>query len=211
MCFSAESSVITFILGILGAILCISLGSITDKIIGYFFGFTSLIQGIEYLLWKHQYCDDYNRKISILGMILNNSQPFVLGLIILLINTKTPNKNWIILFMILYLYVIIPYSIQFDRKKQCTLKDETHLKWNWNLMKKSSFVYTVFIIFLCLFGLLGFPKFIYGVYFSLIVIISYLTTEYFYSATFSGALWCYYSAFLPIIYYLLRVNHLIEF
>ena len=210
MCFSAESSIITFTIGTIGALLCISLGSITDKIIGCFFGFTSLIQGIEYLLWKHQYCDDYNRIISMLGMILNNLQPFVIGLIILLVNTKTPNKNWIILLMILYLCIIIPYSIQFDRTKQCTLKYEKHLKWNWNLMKNATFVYTVFIAFLCLFGLLGFPTFIYGVYFSLIVVITYLTSAYFYPTDFSGALWCYYSVFLPVIYYILRISKILN-
>lgn len=212
MCFSAQSSIVTFIIGIIGAILCISLGSITDKIIGFFFGFTSLIQGIEYLLWTHQKCDDYNRIISILGMILNNLQPFILGLIILFINTTTPNKNWIIGIMILYLSLIIPYSIQFDKTIQCTIKDDNskHLKWNWNLMKNSGFVYSIFIFCFCLFALLGFPRFIYGIYFSIIIIISYLTSAYFYTWDFSGVLWCYYSAFFPIIYYLLRITHLIK-
>ena len=36
MCFSKNASIASFSIGIVGAILCISLGTITDKIVGYF-------------------------------------------------------------------------------------------------------------------------------------------------------------------------------
>jgi hypothetical protein len=209
MCFSAKASIISFCVGMIGAIFCISLGTITDKIVGYFFAFVSCMQGIDYLLWSHQICDDYNRTFSIFGMILNNLQPFVLGLVILLINTKTPNKNWIIGLMILYLCIIIPYSMQYDTPiKQCTIKDEKskHLNWNWTYMNYTTVVYTILLLYFCVFSLLGFPKLIYGIYFSIFAVISYITSAYFYTISYAGSLWCYYSVFFPIIYYLCRTN-----
>ena len=72
MCFSKNASIVSFTIGIVGSILCITLGTATDKIVGYFLGYVSLMQGIEYLLWSHQICDNYNRVVSIIGMLLNN-------------------------------------------------------------------------------------------------------------------------------------------
>ena len=122
MCFSAEISIITFIVGIIGSLLCISLGKPVDKILGYFFIFVSLMQGIEYLLWNHQKCDNYNRFLSILGMVLNHLQPIVLGLLILYFNKNVSTKI-MYLIMFLYLCAIIPYSIQFLNNKnlECTI------------------------------------------------------------------------------------------
>ena len=89
MCFSSEASIRSLTAGLLGSFLCVSLGTATDKIMGYFLGFVSLMQGIEYLLWKHQTCNHYNRAISILGMVLNHLRPVILGIVVLLLNPKT--------------------------------------------------------------------------------------------------------------------------
>jgi len=208
MCFSEKASIISFSTGILGAILCISLGTITDKIIGYYFGFISLMQLIEYLLWRHQKCDDYNRTISFIGMILNNIQPIILGVIIFLVNPENKNKKWITLVMFIYLCVIIPYSAQFINKPdQCTLKNEKnkHLMWQWYLMDHTVFVYSVYLITVCLLCILGFPKLKYGIYAAIVNAFTYTTSLYFYPQKVVGALWCYYSVFLPIIYYFIRI------
>ena len=68
MCFSKEVSLATFIIGVLGGFLCYSVNSPDYKIIGLFFGFVSLMQGIEYLLWCHQTCDTYNKILTNAGI-----------------------------------------------------------------------------------------------------------------------------------------------
>jgi hypothetical protein len=88
MCYSANASIVSFTFGVIGSLLCVSLGSVKDKILGFFLFFVSFMQGIEYLLWKHQICDNYNKFISVLGMILNHLQPIVLGLLVILFNTN---------------------------------------------------------------------------------------------------------------------------
>ena len=214
MCFSENASIVAFLTGLIGAMLCVSLGSVSDKIVGYFLGFVSLMQGVEYLLWNHQVCDDYNRILSIVGMLLNHLQPIMLGLIILTMNSEIVHRDWIINILFVYSCIIIPYSIQFinNKNEQCTLKSEetkedvSHLIWNWNGMNYSSIIYTIFLFTICKLSILGFPKLEYGIYAALVAIITYMTSLYYYPRKTVGALWCYYTAFLPIIYYVLERN-----
>ena len=207
MCFSPEASIRSLISGLFGSLLCISLGSVTDKIVGYFLGFVSLMQGIEYLLWKHQKCDNYNRIVSVLGMILNHLQPFILGVVVLLLNPKTTNYNIIVGLMILYLIVIIPYSYQFIKMKgTCTLKGENHehLIWKWNNMDFAKIRYATFLFVLSAIFVLGVPNKIMGVLFALCGILMYVSSLIVYPREVAGALWCYYTAFIPIFYFLFR-------
>jgi hypothetical protein len=202
MCFSKEASIIAFVTGIVGSALCISLGTIFDKIIGYFVLFVSSMQGIEYLLWRHPYCDEYNKQISTIGMILNHLQPIVFGMIILFFTTRPTAWIWFVLFI--YLCVIVPYSIQWLTSNKCTVKREHHLFWKWNRMEGSAFIYVVFLLAMCLLGLLGFPTRIQGVYFAIIACITYISSSVFYTHQFVGPIWCYYTTFLPVIYYICR-------
>jgi hypothetical protein len=48
--------------------------------------------------------------------------------------------------------------------------------------------------------ILGIPNPNYGWLFAFFIVFTYLTSAYFYSSN-VGALWCYYTAFIPLIYY----------
>lgn len=208
MCFSAKVSFITLTLGLVTSFICILLGSVTDKIVGYFFAFVSLMQVIEYLLWKHQICDNYNRFLSIMGMILNHLQPVILAIVMLIFYKNNPNKKWIFVVVFIYLCVIIPYSQQFinNKKLQCTIKDvkSKHLTWIWNDMKNYTISYFVFVLTACVLFLLGLPNIKMAIL-SIIVTIFTLTTTTFYYKDHVGALWCYYVVFIPTIYIICRV------
>ena len=210
MCFSKNASIVSFSIGMLGAFLCISLGTINDKILGYFLGYVALMQGIEYLLWSHPKCDDYNRIISIIGMLLNNMQPIVFGLIVLLFNPKIRNIKLFYFIIVLYLCVGIPYSLSFinNKQAQCTIKNKvtTHLNWNWNIMNYYQLVYAVFIIAFCVISILGLSNSRYGYIFAFIILFSYASSAMIYSNN-VGALWCYYTAFAPILYYIMRITY----
>lgn len=213
MCFSEKASIVSFTIGTIGSALCISLGTPTDKIIGFFFIFTSLMQLVEYLLWRHQKCDDYNRFISMMGMLLNHLQPIFLGLLVIFFNTRLNNSSMNIILGILatYLLIIIPYSYEFlaltHKKLQCTIKNKTtcHLQWNWNYMRYSSLVYALFLLADVVIILFGFPNFQQALYCAFFAISSYVISFIYYPGS-VGALWCYFSVFYPAIYYLLRVS-----
>lgn len=210
MCFSASVSLFTFSIGIIGSVLCISLGKNIDKMVGYFLGFVSLMQGIEFLLWSHQKCDNYNRFLSIVGMILNHLQPIVLGFILLIFNKqlKERNKINIIMLMIYYAMIIIPYSMPFflNKNLECTLKGSNqHLIWKWNGMKYSGFVYINFLLVMCLLFYLGLPTPLEKWTAIFLAIFTYATSAFIYPQNTIGALWCFYVVFIPIIYYLYRI------
>jgi hypothetical protein len=206
MCFSPEASIQSLTMGLIGSFLCVSLGSVTDKIVGYFLGFVSLMQGVEYLLWKNQSCNNINRALSILGMVLNHSQPIVFGILVLLINPKVQYVKTIITLLIIYLLVIIPYSMSYVREKKCTVKsrEHGHLVWDWNNMKNARIRYFIFIVVLCLISILGMPSKFIGLIGALGTLVTFTTSKILYPNDVTGALWCYYVAFIPFVYFLLR-------
>jgi hypothetical protein len=176
-------------------------------------GFVSLMQGIEYLLWKNQECNRSNKLVSVVGMWLNHLQPLVLGALVLGLSPRTTYTTWIQLIMVLYTTVIVPYSLQFQDKAnlQCTTPQpgNPHLVWNWNLMSYGSFVYILFLVTMSLIAILGMPTLTQGLVFAAIAVITLLLSGlFFYKRAVVGALWCFFVVFLPAIYYILRRNGL---
>ena len=86
MCFSKEVSLITFIVGFISSVLCFLSESPTYKILGLFFINVVMVQLTEYLLWDHPKCDDYNKRVSVIQMIIINLQPMVLFMAVLYYN-----------------------------------------------------------------------------------------------------------------------------
>jgi hypothetical protein len=204
MCFSADVSLGTFISGIVFSVLCFSLGTAEAKIIGVFFGFVIFMQLIEYLLWKHQYCDQYNKNLTIAGMILNHLQPVVLFLAVILFNKNIPSNNLKImtLAVIIYAIAIIPYSLQFD--KFCTQKGKesnNHLVWKWNNMDRAEITYSIFLISMMVITFFGMPS--HKVIHTLITLLTFIISAVIYGKQqVAGALWCFIAAFAPLAYFI---------
>jgi hypothetical protein len=206
MCFSPLASLSTFLIGIIGAILTITLGTPTDKLVGLFFGFVSSMQGIEFALWENQDCNTMNKIFSVLGMVLNHFQPIVLSILILLLNNElsNTNKQIIIISTIIYAITITAYSIQFINDDDgCTLKNEyNHLKWDWNGMKYRAIVYIMFLFMLMMLFYIGTPNKKAGIVLSAISLISYLTSYFIYKdKKVVGSLWCLFASFTPVLWY----------
>ena len=206
MCFSAKISLFAFITGIIGSILVYTLGGPSNKIISLFLAFVSFMQLIEYFLWKHQLCDNYNKLLSKIGMWLNHLQPVVLGLLVIIFNNNKPTIYYISLIIIIYLCGIIPYSLQYKDigNLQCTIRNlkSQHLSWKWNDLKYSKIIYTLFFcIALILIFYFGLPNKTLKIYTIIITIITYISSSIIYRNN-VGSLWCFYTVFIPIIYYL---------
>jgi hypothetical protein len=205
MCFSPLASISTFLIGIIGAILCLTLGTPTDNLVGLFFGFVSSMQGIEFALWNNLDCNEINKIISVLGMVLNHLQPIVLSILILLLNKNLSiiTKKIIILSTIIYAIVIAIYSYQFALEDECTIKNEfKHLEWKWNGMKYRTVVYILFLFMLIMLFYIGTPDKKSGIILSGISLISYLISYFIYKdKKVVGSLWCLFASFTPIIWY----------
>ena len=195
MCFSIEVSLVTFILGLFTSYLCYSVNTPEYKIIGLFFAFVILMQGIDYLLWEHQQCDDLNKNISTTGMLLNHLQPIIL---FILKNVYLKTSKVEVFVLIVYLLFIIPYSLQFIKDKKCTEKSKNnHLLWKWNGLDYAEIVYIIFLITLVI--LSSFNK-----SFSLIIFLSFFLSYFIYhNETVVGNMWCFFAVFAPLFFYIL--------
>jgi hypothetical protein len=213
MCFSPLASISTLVIGLSGAYLCYSLDTPTDKLVGLFFGFVSLMQGIEYLLWENQKCNSTNKMISLLGMILNHLQPVVLAILILVLNKDLDKniKNKIISFTAVYIVVITFYSFQFFTNKECTIKNvHSHLEWQWNGMEYRVFVYLLFLFTLIYLFLKGTPNKKYGKILAIFTFVSYWASFFIYKdQQVIGSMWCLFASFAPVIWYFLRKKQII--
>jgi hypothetical protein len=206
MCFSARISLLSFTFGIIGSILVYTLDGPSNKIISLFLAFVSFMQLIEYFLWKHQICDYYNKLLSKIGMWLNHLQPVVLGLLVIIFNNTNHNMFYVSLIILLYLCGIIPYSLQYKNIEnlQCTIRNikTQHLSWKWNDLKYNKIIYTLFFCSaLILIFYIGLPNETLKIYAVIATIITYVSSVLIYRNNI-GALWCFYTAFIPIIYYL---------
>jgi hypothetical protein len=205
MCYSAEVSLITFSIGIGFSILLMMRSHKFHKLLGYFLGFVALMQFIEFLLWRHQICDTYHKLLSVIGMILNHVQPVILALVTAYIYKQ--NINALAVITLIYLAVIIPYSMQYTNLLQCstviTGSGNPHLVWNWNTMSYSTFVYSIFLAAFVGIALFGMPLH-EGRIFALVAVLTYTVSSLIYERKVVGSLWCFWTAFIPMIVYLLN-------
>lgn len=201
MCFNSDVSLAAFLMGVLGGILCYKTGIVDYKIIGLFLIFISLIQGIEYLLWNHQTCDDYNKFLSKTAMIINHLQPVILAILVITFN-KNVNLPVVLIPLVIYALCIIPYSLN---NSDCTIKNKSEkLGWQWTGKQDYFLVYSLFLACFVIFALcLPTPK--YATMFSLFIMISYTFSYFIYRNTQSvGTMWCFFSAFSSYLFLFLK-------
>ncbi len=205
MCFSAPVSLAAFITGMTFSYLLYLDNDVSYKIIGLFFAYVVIMQLIEFLLWTHQYCDLYNKSVSFVGMILNYTQPIVLGLLLLYFYKNMPKLNNKIIKVILAIYTIsvVLYISQFMYEKHtCTVKkDNPYLLWNWLQMPYNDIINGLHILTMILLISIGLPNKMAAMIFILLGSITLLTSLKYYARPFVGAIWCVFTAFIPMIIY----------
>jgi hypothetical protein len=206
MCYSSEVSLLTLIVGLLGSTAVYTLGSTFDKIIGLYLGYVSLMQGIEWILWNNQKCDSFHKKVSILGMLLNFSQPIILGLLILLFSDRIQHKTTIISIMVAYIIYMLIYSSNYTKNLQCTnpRPNDPHLVWNWTILPFYYIGWFVYIFTVVVISVLGMPTLNQGIFFAGLAFTSMLVSILVYPRQDMGAMWCFFTAYSPFLYYFFR-------
>jgi len=209
MCFSKEVSLTTFSLGFVFSIILYFRTKLIDiKIIALFLSYISLMQFVEFLLWMNQNCDELNKTISYVGMALNHLQPVVLASLILYMS-KNPNTIGIIILMLVYLSVFIPYSLEYKNIEdlRCSVRWEgnPHIIWNWNRLKNGIYVYPLFLSVIVVLPFLGFASKSIACKIGIYAIISYTISMLVYGRYEAvGSTWCLFSALVPPILVLLN-------
>jgi uncharacterized protein YhhL (DUF1145 family) len=207
MCFSAEASLATLLIGLVGSSLVYSLGKPTDRILALFLGYVSLMQGIEFILWKHQTCDTIHKSVSVLGATLNGLQPIVLGLLLLTISPRQTYSSEIKNIMVIYLAASLVYGTQYILGDfMCTTprKDDPHLVWNWTVMPYYELSWLLYILAAVSLSILGMPSLKSGLLFGGSYLITMIVSILIYKRQDMGSMWCFFTVFAPLLYYAYR-------
>lgn len=203
MCYSAESSLISFLIGGMSTLYLLKSNNNTNKYIGLFLFSVVLIQFLEFLMWIDQKC-------GILNSIASRSIALVLSLQIYviflggylydtLIIPKKILKILLIPMTIVFIYMS-SYSY-FDKRKWCSKPNsDRSLLWANREDVHIIFTYIYYLVFAIMPFLL--KELWKGLLIFTLGLISFLITRYKSSGT-SNSRWCYYSAFTPLIFVIL--------
>lgn len=221
MCYNVQSSILSYLLGISGSIGLYNIKLVPESL---FFGWISQLQLVDYILWENQpcaiteskkickseeikSCNKINKQTTTAGMVLNNLEPVILFMSIIIFSKKKL-PIWVISLVFLFIIVMIIYTIDTIKKKdtvekECTYVTEEsnpHLFWQWNYNEPyNGFIYTFFVILFVILAYYGFSN----IYFSsIMILLSYIVSAIIYKDKKSiGTMWCYISAFFPWILY----------
>jgi hypothetical protein len=202
MCYSPEISLITFIIGILGS-LFLYLDNFKSE--AFFYGWVVLMQLVEYFIWKNQPCNDMNKKITNIGMFINNMEPIVLWISILLFSNKILPLQVNIYMVLLLLFTIIYTKKYLENPIECTSTtpdSKPYLQWNWNRGNFSTHYYAIFLIGMILLSGYGLNN---GLFQSIMYGVSFIISYYLFGKKKSiGNIWCFLAAFMPWLLILYR-------
>jgi hypothetical protein len=213
MCYSYNASLIALTAGLFGSTLIYNLGSVDNKIFGLFFGYVSLMQGIEAILWKHQSCDDFHKSVTSAGMLLNMSQPIFLLFASQLFYPSNKNTHILYITALFYILYEIYHFVDFQKASHCTSPQENnpHLVWSWLNTQDAYITWIVYSITLFIMFAFGMTSFERGVTIGSAGVITALLSATIYPGRSAGSIWCFFSALVPMSYlmwkYLSRTWH----
>ena len=171
-----------------------------NKAVATFFIFISLIQVMEYFMWKDIKCETGENYIaSLIGPLINFLQPVVMFAIFFYFLKPNINKDILSAIIganLLYCaYVLYLYNNYInDKNNLCTkVNDENHLTWNW--LKKYNSTFYVFFLLLNYIPFSSYNEATVSIFMSIITLI-FSQTNYKKNA---GELWCFTSTGIPLI------------
>jgi len=193
MCFNEKVSIATYIIGMIG---CINLYFNLDlKIEAIIFAWVVQMQLIEYFLWNNQSCNQLNINTTKAGIIINHLEPIVLWIAILALSKYTL-PDYVNILMILFVVVTYLYT-KYVFLDKCTLTENNHLIWQWNMGEYYKLYYIFFLICVNLLFIYGLDN---GKKLAMLISSLFLASYLVYRNDKSvGAMWCFFSAFTPWI------------
>ena len=187
MCWSAEVSLNTFILGLISFCIVVSFNRF-PMINAFIVLSITLMQLYEYFVWKNIHDKKIIHNLSFFG-------PLVILLQVLLINyafLKNNERNISILLIIIIAIICMIYNYK-NNKFDMEVGENKHLIWYWADLP------AILLLFICFFYLYPLATkanilpFIYGL---ITLLISFY---YYYKYKTWGTMWCYFSNLIWIV------------
>lgn len=204
MCFNAQISFATYVIGMCGCYALYSQGYISEAI---FYGWIIQMQLIEFFLWMTIHSRDTktciypntNKLITKIGILINHMEPIVFWLAIIFFSKKRLPTS-VHQIMIFYIIISIIYTTAVFNIKECTTVSDIskpHLHWKWNQGPYHFLYYLLFLIVFIIVSIYGLDK---GDINAILIIISFAISYLLYGDKHSiGAMWCFAGAFIPWI------------
>jgi hypothetical protein len=199
MCINKEVSLITYVIGLSSCVILYLRGY---KIEALFYGFIIQMQLIEYFLWLNNRCDNINRIITKIGILINHLQPVFLYLLVINLNDKINEYLKIIIHISIIIYLIsvsIYFSFNYKLLNSCTIgiPNEKELQWEIQYGKNKEFYY-IFASTLVLLLLLGLNENNYlNAYIILLLLI--ISFSIYYETKGIGTIWCLLGSYIPLL------------
>jgi hypothetical protein len=205
MCYTAEASVYSFIVGITVSSYLYNQPSSDLKIIGGFFFFVTFMQLFDYTFWRTQppwntQTKDTNRLFTKLACIANNIQPLVLAYLIY--KYKGPVKGEKLVYLYGGLMVLFMMS-NWKSLSETTVGKDGGLYWSWNRWEYCEPFYLFFLVLILYLGYynLSAP---YNKVLSVFILLTYLVSYFKYGAYIYGRFWCFFAPFVPLVFLFIR-------
>lgn len=194
MCFSAESSLGTFIVGLIGSYLLFHYGNKNYKkenqIYSLFLVYVIFMQLFDFIFWMNPHNQyNLNRIFTYIAPFFNLSQPLLLYILKIVYNQPKLNgfMDYFVLIvnMIYAVIFLIGYSNFINHSKPLlTLETDGHLKWEW--LKYTNVLY--FVVFTI--NIFYTSKMKYSIMATLVIFVSlFLSSKL--NTKFTGEIWCF--------------------
>jgi hypothetical protein len=202
-CYDKETSIITYSIGTVTSLLLLKRKNPALKISGIFFLTVTQMQLIEFLIWNHNKCDNYNINVSKIGSMIHHFEPIILFLAIKYYNKNLTEEQRKILNILIGFYLIglsgYSYNIYPLECTEVTPESNSHLEWKWNHKKYYKQFYVLFVTTLILSTFIGLER-PYNIYVSMLLLGSYIYSLYKYKSNKAvGTIWCWLAVFIPLI------------
>jgi formate hydrogenlyase subunit 3/multisubunit Na+/H+ antiporter MnhD subunit len=139
-----------------------------------------------------------------MGMILNMLQPLVLGGLILGLSPRTEYTPFIVASMVSYLAYGIYYTRQYTSNLQCTQPKEEDPHLVWTVMDSFPAMWFIYIATVFIIAVFGMPTMRQGLQFGGLGALTMLISILVYQRQDVGAMWCFFTSFIPLSYYISR-------
>ena len=208
MCWSAKSSLISFIIGtLINFSVMLYLKNKTITALCLIWQWVLMMQISEYFIWKDLDYKNTNKIGTKMSLIFNLTQPIFVFICLMLLNTNNVNyTNTILASFVIIIYISF-FFLQLNKEKEYkVLKplnncNHMNLKW-WNDIKNSGIIYCISLFSIILLLLRPINLSIFVVTF---IAISLLISMKFYSCG-SPSMWCWLVVPFPLFFGLFYKN-----
>ena len=214
MCFSAEASLFSYILGSIASLYLLFKGDKYDKHIGLFSLTFIQIQLAEFFMWIDQDCNNINHYGTILAEYILILQPFSIIIGAILFKTTNLPNYLLYLFLLIFIIILINYSIIVanNKRKLCSRSiNNGYLKWDV-IKQYNLFNYIIYFTFMFLLWIfVKDRKGLFVLIFSILSLLFGLNNDYKFNFAQWESKWCFIAVLLPvliIIYNIINKNKL---